>query len=200
MLRSVLRELKTGTADLHEEAERYVRILDGDADVDDYVRYLRAMYGYHAPIETALLAYAPLAAVHFDAPARCVKAAWMREDLHALGDRDEPSLCAHVPQPSTLARALGIAYVLEGSTLGGRFILAKRPPAVAAPWPCSTAAVTRRCDANQPVASRFIGARSRRGRSARSYTRGSPRHGSTVATSAVALALDRSSYWASRSR
>ena len=121
MLRSVLRELK-----------RYVRILDGDADVDDYVRYLRAMYGYHAPIETALLAYAPLAAVHFDAPARCVKAAWMREDLHALGDRDEPSLCAHVPQPSTLARALGIAYVLEGSTLGGRFILAKRPPALAA--------------------------------------------------------------------
>ena len=131
MLRSVLRELKNGTADLHEEAERYVRILDADADPDDYVRYLRAMYGYHAPIEASLLACEPLAAVYFDAPGRCVKAAWMREDLHFLGPRDEPAVCTAVPQPVTLARALGIAYVLEGSTLGGRFILSKLPPALA---------------------------------------------------------------------
>lgn len=132
MLRPVLRELKHGTADLHEEAERYVRILDGDARIDDYVRYLSAMYGYHAPIEAALLASAPLAAVYFDAPGRCVKAHWMRADLAALGHPGEPAWCRDVPAPSTLARALGIAYVLEGSTLGGRFILSKLPPALAA--------------------------------------------------------------------
>ena len=132
MLRPVLRELKHGTADLHEEAERYVRILDGDANVEDYVRYLRAMYGFHAPIEAALLAHAPLAAAQFDAPGRCRKAAWMRADLDALGHREEPLLCTEVPQPTSLARALGIAYVLEGSTLGGRFILSRLPPAIAA--------------------------------------------------------------------
>jgi heme oxygenase len=131
VLRPVLRELKHGTADLHEEAERYVRILDGDANAVDYVRYLRTMYGYHAPIERALLAHEPLAAVHFDAPARCVKAAWMRADLRELGERDEPAVCTQVPAPSTLARALGIAYVLEGSTLGGRFIVSRLPPALA---------------------------------------------------------------------
>ncbi len=31
-----------------------------------------------------------------------------------------------------LPTALGVAYVLEGSTLGGRFVLAKLPPALAA--------------------------------------------------------------------
>lgn len=132
MLRPVLRELKEGTADLHEEAERYVRILDDDATVADYVRYLRAMYGFHAPLETLLAHDADLGATTFDAGTRCQKAAWMLGDLHALGVTDAPDVCTDLPRAGNLARALGVAYVLEGSTLGGRFILAKLPPALAA--------------------------------------------------------------------
>ena len=132
MLRPVLRELKHGTADLHEEAECYVRILDEDATLDDYARYLRAMHAFHAPIEAVFATHADLCEAGFDPGLRCVKAQWMRDDLRALGDRFVAQPCAELPNASTLARAIGIAYVLEGSTLGGRFILSKLPPAIAA--------------------------------------------------------------------
>jgi heme oxygenase (biliverdin-IX-beta and delta-forming) len=132
MLRPVLRALKEGTADLHEEAERYVRILDRDAGIADYVRYLRAMYGFHAPVETMLARDPDLAHTTFGAAARCRKATWMRADLHALAITGAPDVCTDLPRAGNLARALGIAYVLEGSTLGGRFILAKLPPPLAA--------------------------------------------------------------------
>lgn len=131
MLRPILRELKEGTADLHEEAERYVRILDSDASIADYTRYLCAMHGFHAPLEHAFAADASLAAAGFDASVRCVKAMWMRDDLHALGVPEAAVTCTELPRAGNLARSLGIAYVLEGSTLGGRFILAKLPPALA---------------------------------------------------------------------
>jgi heme oxygenase len=131
MLRPVLRELKEGTSDLHEEAERYVRILDHDARIDDYARYLRTMYGFHAPLETMLAHDPDLTRTTFGAAARCQKAAWMRTDLHALDITEAPHICTDLPRAGNLARALGVAYVLEGSTLGGRFILAKLPPALA---------------------------------------------------------------------
>lgn len=128
----MLRELKDGTADLHLEAERYVRILDADATVEDYARYLRAMCGFHAPIEAAFTANAELASIGFSADVRCEKARWMREDLRALGERSEPAPCTTLPPATNLARLLGVAYVIEGSTLGGRYILAKLPPVLAA--------------------------------------------------------------------
>jgi heme oxygenase len=54
-------------------------------------------------------------------------------DLCALGEdpRAAPR-CAALPRATSLARALGVAYVLEGSTLGGRYILARLPPPLAA--------------------------------------------------------------------
>lgn len=132
MLRPVLRELKEGTNDLHAEAEHYVRILHADATVEDYARYLTAMYGFHAPIEAAFASDLELAGAGFDAARRCMKAMWMRDDLRAIGVADVPAPCSALPRAGNLARALGVAYVLEGSTLGGRFILAKLPPALAA--------------------------------------------------------------------
>lgn len=131
MLSPVLRRLKDSTADLHVEAERYVRILDRDATQSDYIRYLRAMHGYHAPLERMFLASDVLRAAGFDADVRCRKAQWMRADLAALDDACGAE-CAETPRLDSLSSAIGVAYVIEGSTLGGRFILAKLPPAIAA--------------------------------------------------------------------
>lgn len=125
-----MRTLKDATADLHVEAERYVRILDRDASRCDYARYLRAMHGYHAPLERMFLASDVLHEAGFDADVRCRKADWMRADLAAL-DESCDAECTDVPRPSSLSSAIGVAYVIEGSTLGGRFILAKLPPAIA---------------------------------------------------------------------
>lgn len=125
----LLARFKDSTAALHLEAERYVRILDRDAGVDDYRRYLVAMHGFHVPLEQRFREHAALAAAGFAAETRS-KRAWLEADLDALAVSDRP-LCDRVPAVGSLARAVGAAYVLEGSSLGGRFILAKLPPALA---------------------------------------------------------------------
>lgn len=122
--RALLRLLKEQTALLHREAECYVRILDADARIDDYRRYLVAMHGYVAPLEQRL--------VDTLGSERCTKAAWALHDLAALGETTILPRCNDLPRVDDLARALGCGYVLEGSTLGGRYILAKLPPALRA--------------------------------------------------------------------
>jgi heme oxygenase len=130
--RSVLRILKDSTHGLHRRAEQYVRILDRDATVDDYARYLRAMYGFHAPIENALAADGVLESAGF-AAARRRKTPWLAHDLRRLDPCDiVPPCCSALPVSDSFARRIGIAYVVEGSTLGGKYILAHLPPALAA--------------------------------------------------------------------
>jgi heme oxygenase len=129
--RSTLRRLRSETAALHARAEQHVRILDEDAGLADYHRYLAAMHGYHAPLELRLGAHAGLAQAGFDAPLR-QKRTLIERDLAALGDRRTAwPACPRLPEVGPLPRAVGAAYVLEGSTLGGRYILAKLPPALA---------------------------------------------------------------------
>lgn len=119
--------LRDATSDLHVEAEHFVRILDAGATRDDYCRYLRAFHAYHLPIEAAL---APLDALGFDSTGR-QRAHLAAHDLAAL-DATTVAPCEHVARAATIPGLLGLAYVIEGSTLGGRFVLAKLPPALAA--------------------------------------------------------------------
>jgi heme oxygenase len=121
-----LRRLKEATAELHLEAERFVRILDADATVDDYVRYLRAMHGYHAAIEPR---FTVLDALGFASATR-QRAQLAALDLRVL-EGSPGERCHPLPAGSTTASVLGMAYVIEGSTLGGRFILTKLPAALA---------------------------------------------------------------------
>lgn len=125
--RTSLVRLRAATSDLHVEAEHYVRILDADATVGDYRRYLRAFHGYHAPIEDALV---PLDAIGFESASRR-RAHLAALDLAAL-DAAPAAPCDRVARAPTIAGLIGIAYVIEGSTLGGRFVLAKLPPPLAA--------------------------------------------------------------------
>lgn len=130
--RSVLRALKDSTQALHRCAEQYVRILDHDATVGDYARYLRAMYGFHAPIETALAGDLTLEAAGFAATQRR-KSPLLVRDLHRIDPCGPvPPCCTALPASGSVSRRIGIAYVIEGSTLGGKYILAHLPPVLAA--------------------------------------------------------------------
>ncbi|HEY4238621.1 MAG TPA: biliverdin-producing heme oxygenase [Kofleriaceae bacterium] len=120
-----LRRLKVETLDLHREAERHVRIFDADATEETYARYLERLLGVHAPMEAAFVAHADLARVGFD-PARRRRADLLCADLVSLGkDPAKAPTCASLPDIADLSRALGAAYVLEGSALGGPFVIAK---------------------------------------------------------------------------
>lgn len=125
-----LRRLKEETSDLHALAERYVRILDVDASREDYVRYLRAMLGYHAPIEEMFAVAPALVETGFATDIRR-RAHLLEGDLAALDVTGPFQRCEALPDASSLPALLGCAYVLEGSTLGGRYILTKLPPALA---------------------------------------------------------------------
>lgn len=107
--------LRSATAELHREAERHVRILDPDATEATYTRYLQRMFGFHTACERAF-------SIPFEGRQ---KSAAIAADLAELGAVAEP--IAVIPRMRSRSYELGCAYVIEGSTLGGRFILAKMP-------------------------------------------------------------------------
>jgi len=123
---SLLLRLKTETRPHHERTEAAVRLLEPGLTVDDYRRHLELLLGFHAPLEGPLTALLDPALPELRMRERH-KLPLLEEDLRALG-HDTASLarlprCARVPSLGALPEALGCAYVLEGSTLGGQLIL-----------------------------------------------------------------------------
>jgi heme oxygenase len=119
----VLRLLRTGTAAEHEAVERSLDLLDPGLDRLRLVEVLGRLHGFWRAAEAGLDAWAAEHAA--DAAAvtwpRRRRAALFAADLGVLGaapPRPVPELAA---LPGTGA-ALGRMYVLEGSTMGGRFI------------------------------------------------------------------------------
>ncbi|WP_298707752.1 biliverdin-producing heme oxygenase [Chitinophaga sp.] len=83
-----------------------------------YIRLLGLFYYYYHALETAMAPWLDIP----DAPARR-KAASILEDIAAMGGTlTATDLRPAVPPISGRAAALGAAYVLEGSTLGGIII------------------------------------------------------------------------------
>lgn len=126
----LLADLREKTKDLHAAAERHpvqAAMVRGQLGVDGYTAYLCQMWRIHTALEEELgrrlgsPVLAPVTADQFRADA-------IIEDLAAL-DRSavdpavEPvaGFVASVPRLSD-AELLGMQYVLEGSTNGGRFI------------------------------------------------------------------------------
>ena len=106
----------------HAGLEAQLR-LDGDATPGRYVAYLRTMHAVSRRIEphTSIA----LASLGLDAQARG-KCAWLERDLAHFGV--EPLASAAMRIPATVAARVGWAYVLEGSTLGGRVLHAQLAP------------------------------------------------------------------------
>jgi len=124
----LLQTLKEQTLALHLEAERKVTLLESTATEHTYRAYLRMMLGFYEPLERRFETHEALHRTGFDAPSRR-KAKLLEADLRALGDDVDDIArlprCQKLPDLTELPEALGCAYVLEGSTLGGQFILRK---------------------------------------------------------------------------
>lgn len=118
--------LRRATAGIHAEIERLplMERLNSDAvTLDDYRRYLRAIFTIHAPLEASL--YERL-------DAETCRRLGIRPKLPALfADLEEQGLewNAHRPAamptpvlPENPGATVGGLYVLEGATLGGRTI------------------------------------------------------------------------------
>jgi heme oxygenase len=121
--RDILARLKLETADEHAAIEAATRIMRPDVGLPDYREYLERTYGFYRPVEQMLERLGVWPALELDGSAR-VKLPLLTRDLLEL-ERD-PSLlpiCAALPQlGGGIPEAAGCAYVLEGSTLGGRVV------------------------------------------------------------------------------
>jgi heme oxygenase len=128
----ILDQLKSETAAAHASIERRLRIAQQGPSVADYGNYLRAMYGFTAPVEQRLRTLSADLGSELELERRC-KSELIARDLAALSERGEtksepPELCRSVPANGDVTQALGTLYVLEGSTLGARWLLRHLEP------------------------------------------------------------------------
>lgn len=122
----MLEAVRRATRVAHVRLEARLAILDGTLTRDRYRDLIAAHFGYLAAIEPQLPA--PLRARGLDVDARR-KVPALLDDLRALGldaaAIDALPRCHALPRVAPDdggASALGVAYVLEGSTLGGRVL------------------------------------------------------------------------------
>ncbi|RYZ05897.1 MAG: hypothetical protein EOO73_18465 [Myxococcales bacterium] len=124
----ILDQLKAATAEAHESLERRLHLAQHPVSRGSYSAYLRAMYGFVAPLEAAFGQLPPDLSKTLELERRC-KARLILQDLEVLAPGDsKPPFCEVLPEQGTAARALGALYVLEGSTLGARWLLRHLAP------------------------------------------------------------------------
>jgi heme oxygenase (biliverdin-IX-beta and delta-forming) len=122
----ILDQLKTGTASVHASLERRLLLAQAPS-VSAYWSYLVAMHGFVAPLEAGFRRLPAPVQLELELPRR-EKADLIASDLDALAARvgtsaDRAPWCDALPAHGSVAEALGVLYVLEGSTLGARWLL-----------------------------------------------------------------------------
>jgi heme oxygenase (biliverdin-IX-beta and delta-forming) len=120
----LLSRLKTETAECHIRLENALDLMRPEWPREDYVALLEGFYGYVAPWEAAVAVSLPAHLRDFFEGRR--KAALLASDLALLtGEFDRAQAVTKIeqlPAMNSIGRVFGSMYVMEGSTLGGRFI------------------------------------------------------------------------------
>jgi len=131
-----LAALRAATADLHANLEAGLPIARPHAGRAEYAAHIAAMHGWLAPFEASL--WRDGWPREIDAAERARKREWLEADIaiaRADGFLAAPLQCATAaPSFDTLAQRIGWAYGVEGSTLGGRVLLARLQRTLH-PWP-----------------------------------------------------------------
>jgi len=117
---SVAATIKRITAPAHRRAEAVVDAVDPFGSIASYGRYLTKLHAFYAALEPPL--FDRLDMLVPDARRRR-KLAWIEDDLRALAIDPPREVAVSVPRIVRDADAIGVAYVLEGKTLGSRFLL-----------------------------------------------------------------------------
>ncbi|WP_170266554.1 biliverdin-producing heme oxygenase [Brevifollis gellanilyticus] len=121
-----LARLRAATATVHRQLEDQVNIPQVCGKRETYEQLLEDFLGFWEPLESCLQQISGWEERGFDWGERA-KAGMLLADLRALGrtaaEIEALPRCTNLPRPESLEEAFGCAYVVEGSTLGGRHIL-----------------------------------------------------------------------------
>lgn len=118
-----LTDIKSQTADSHKKLESLsvsASILAPDMKIEDYIHYLGLMHDVHKNTEEVV--YPLLSQIIPDLDQR-KKKHLIEEDLLFLNHNKTTSSTVFDKIEMSVPFALGVFYVIEGSSLGGRFIL-----------------------------------------------------------------------------
>lgn len=117
---ALIAELRAGTADAHQSLERRLRLFDRIGAPAGRAEVVGRFFGLHAGLEDALAPHlATWPDLDFEDRRR---APLLARDVRVLGG-DPLTIAWHEAPPlGSPAEALGVFYVLEGSTLGGAVI------------------------------------------------------------------------------
>ena len=111
--------LRDATQLHHHRLEDRVDLLRRIANPAGRRDVVERFHAFHTGAEAGLAPWlAGLAALDFETRRRTP---WLTRDLAAMGGRPHTNLTSPVA-PRSVSEALGLMYVLEGSTLGGRVI------------------------------------------------------------------------------
>ncbi len=117
--------LKQETASAHRNIEGAFPVMRPDFSIEEYRGLLKKLYGFYKTLEDQMTVVFATSNVQFDYEPR-KKIKLLEADLRSQGVTDEEIRAIKVYSPwlqnLSLTEALGILYVLEGSTLGGQFI------------------------------------------------------------------------------
>jgi heme oxygenase (biliverdin-IX-beta and delta-forming) len=122
----ILEEIKALTSENHirlENSQLLSAFSQQTVDRHSYGQILRMFYGYFHPLEKKINQVASIENYLPDYTSRR-KSRLLLHDLQALGfsDPNQLPLCTDLPEVANEAQAFGCLYVMEGSTLGGKFI------------------------------------------------------------------------------
>ena len=127
--RSVARDrLRAATHDVHMRLHRHKSFMDlaeGTIELMSYTSLLARLYGFHLPLEQALVQASSSLGIEIDMDSRR-RAHRLRHDLQAMEITETqiealPRIVT-LPPLTTCGRLVGALYVREGSTLGGRVL------------------------------------------------------------------------------
>ena len=122
---TILTRLRLETRGEHEAVEQVLDLMSASLTPERYRRRLEQFYGFYAPLEKAVQAYALALPPTMRAALaeRLSKTALLQQDLQYLGTQAKTlPICRNLPPLGTQAEVLGCVYVMEGATLGGRMI------------------------------------------------------------------------------
>lgn len=118
----IVDRLREATRTLHARTEELAAVAEGGRD--RYLWFVARQYGFAAPLEPRLAAAPGIAETGLDLELRRRAHLWAADLLHFDLHPARLPRCEALPRVDGAARALGALYVLEGSTLGGAFLLA----------------------------------------------------------------------------